>query len=177
MKPRGFFGAIMILAGIGILLAMNSFSANYPQKYQATENKLLEMKSAALQRAQAEAYLDRKIEDSLAFSMSPPVEAQKTKIAVNSAIVEAFTELGLEGHICEHKSGSEKITGRISVQSLDAVSKVLVAKLGNFTIAQYTISGGEMGKSHICTEIKNGKYSLRLRLPRGYTTYMAVPWQ
>ncbi|HLC92171.1 MAG TPA: hypothetical protein VJH23_00525 [archaeon] len=174
MKPAGFFGGIVLIAAIALLLALSALSAKNPAQYADTESEIIRMQHTAFERAEAEIFLDHAIEYAVIESAFPPVESEKTKALANWKIIESLRMLGIEGFVCDD-NWPEDAREEISTQNLGAITKALVTKIGPLTTIEYIFSGGEDGKRHICAKIENGNYSVTLRVPRGYRVLMAVP--
>jgi len=171
MNSKGFFGTIVLLLAIEALLLINSTENELFLQHNSIESKILAIEKTGFERTEAELFLDEVIKHSFETNVSKTVDAETIKLKINLEIIKALKELGLENNgICkENFHGKEIKVKELNLENLTTITSASVIPQGEFTIIQYTISGGINYDLFPCTTISNGNFSNYFRLPIGYS--------
>ncbi|MFH1391723.1 MAG: hypothetical protein ABIH20_05415 [Candidatus Diapherotrites archaeon] len=171
MNSKGFFGTVVLLLAIEALLLINSTENELFLQHNSIESKILAIEKTGFERTEAELFLDDVIEHSFETDVSKPVEAETIKLKINLEIIKAFKELDLENTgICkENFRGKEIKVKELNLENLTTITSASAIPRGEFTIIQYTISGGINYNLFPCTKISIGNFSNYFRLPIGYS--------
>ncbi len=174
---KGFFASMILLAFAALFLQMNRLEISQNADLERAALVSAQIEDASFARAEAETYIDAAISNAVTASLVPPVEAEKTKRSVDSAIVSSFKKLGIEAYVCPINRNSGRRHEPLTEESMGQLSKAIAAKMPEGTIITYIVTGGESKGKKICGTIKRGKYSSRIELPLGYNYIAVVPWQ
>tara|TARA_Y100000310_G_C20702563_1_gene831301 strand:- start:10861 stop:11394 length:534 start_codon:yes stop_codon:yes gene_type:complete len=176
MNTKGFFGAIVLLLAVEALLLFNSAENGIFVQHNSTESKLIAIGKTGFERTEAELFLDKAIEHSFETNVSNPVDAETIKLKINLEIIKAFKELGLENTgICkENFLGKEIKVKNLNIENLTTITSASAIPKGEFTIIQYTISGGINYDLFPCAKIFNGNFSNYFRIPINYSITRVV---
>ncbi|MCR4335701.1 MAG: hypothetical protein NUV57_04140 [archaeon] len=176
MNSNGFFGAIVLLLAIEALLLINSTENELFLQQENMENKISAIEKTGFERTEAELFLDKVIEHQFETNVSKPVVAEEIKFRINSEIIKAFQELDLKNTgICkENFSGKEIKVKELNLENLTTITSLSVIPQGEFTILQYTISGGINYNLFPCAEISNENFSNYFRIPINYSIMRVI---
>ncbi len=173
MDSSGFFGAMVLAAGLEILLLALSTQASLSENYNSIEAQVSEMQQASFQRQEAELLFDAAIKSALSEHAFPIVDAELVKGKANSKIISYFGKLGfVQSGMCAKTSGSIKQISALSPESLSASSKVIAYKYAGLAMLQYSVTG----KNFPCGKIVKGDYRTFFAIPQGYSQTVAVPF-
>ncbi|HZX19806.1 MAG TPA: hypothetical protein VFF13_02230 [archaeon] len=166
MNSKGFFGLLILLGALELLLTINTGNAEIHSKIEQTELLALEMQESAFKRTEAEIYIDKKIEQALTPLPLEKPEAEIIKARANITILEAFKKLNLSAKLCSKNNSAKEL----NFEKLSEISKVSVITLGSVQEIEYVITGGEDKKFYPCAEIEAKNFSTEIRIPTGYTS-------
>lgn len=170
MNSSGMFGALVLLAGVQIILMLSGLESAESGKYSALEAKIASMQRALLERAEAETFLDKALQNSIGKA-SGKTDPKEIKREMDSEMLRAFDalELNQKGICTKQLDGRYAMTEPLNLQTLDAITKASAVKAGPVTAIEYMITGGPLVNKAPCARITFGGYSLLFLVPPAYT--------
>lgn len=172
MNNAGFFGLLVLLVAVQIILFTSASSNENTAKHLHVQNRIIEIQKSNLQRTELEINADKIIEEELHQSFELGFEPEIVKNKISARILELLA--GHESGLCIDSLLGEKKIGGLTLESLGSITKTGFTKAGSIVLAQYSVTGKERGLFP-CARINSGKHAAYFRIPLGYTMTKVVP--